>query len=103
MKTFKDFTGAEGIDKVVECAPYVTEIIIDTEIMGQVDKLSWLELGAKVVKTHSEAFSKLRVALGNEESSDSLSLSYSAAQLMKEILNNKEAIDFFTSFAKTKE
>jgi hypothetical protein len=103
MKTFKDFTGAEGIDKIVECAPYVTEIIIDTEIMGQVDKLSWLELGAKIIKKHGEAFNKIRFALGNEKCDDSLSLSYSAAQLMKEILNNKEAIDFFTSFPKTEE
>ena len=102
MKTFKDFTGTEGIDKVIECAPYINEIIIDSEIIKQIDNLSWLELGALVVKNHGEAFNKVRIALGNEENVDSIGLAYSAAQLMKEILTNKDTLDFFTSFVKTK-
>ena len=102
MKTFKDFTGTEGIDKVIECAPYINEIIIDTDIMSKIDDMSWLELGAMIVKNHAEAFGKIRTALGNEESENSIGLSYSAAQLMKEVLADKDTLDFFTSFAKTK-
>lgn len=99
MKTFKDYTGTEGIDKVIECAPYVTEIITDGELMGQLDKLSWIELGANVLKKHGEAFEKIRKALGNDEETDSLGLSFAASQFMKEIISNKDTIDFFTSFA----
>ena len=103
MKTFKDFTGNEGIDKVIECAPYINEIIIDTEIMSKIDDMSWLELGGMIIKNHGETFEKLRTALGNDKSENSVGLAYSAAQLMKEILSDKDTLDFFTSFAKTKE
>lgn len=102
MKTFKDYTGTEGIDKVIECAPYVTEIITDSEIMKDLDKLSWLELGATVLKKHGEAFENIRKALGNDEETDSLGLSFAASQFMKEIITNKDTIDFFTSFAASK-
>lgn len=98
MKTFKDYKGAESIDKVIECAPYVTEIITDSEIMKDLEKLSWLELGATVLKKHGEAFDKIRKALGNDDESDSLGLSFAASQLMKEIITNKDTLDFFTSF-----
>lgn len=103
MKTFKDFTGTEGIDKVIECAPYITEIISDSEIMSKIDSISWLEMGGMIVKKHGETFNKLREALGNEKNENSVGLAYSAAQLMKDLLEDKDTLDFFTSFAKTEE
>lgn len=102
MKTFKDYTGTEGIDKVIECAPYINEIIIDTEIMSKIDSLSWLEMGAMIVKKHGDAFDKIRTALGNEKNENSVGLAYSAAQLMMDLLADKDTLDFFSSFAKTK-
>ena len=102
MKTFKDYTGTEGIDKVLECASDVNEIITDSDIMKAIDSMSWLEMGATVVKKHGEAFDRIRAALGNEENTNSMGLAYSAAQLMKDILTDKDTLDFFMSFAKTK-
>ena len=103
MKTFNDFKGAEGIDKVIECAPYINEIIVDTEIIDKIDSMSWIEMGAMIVKKHGDAFEKIRTALGNDKSENSVGLAYSAAQLMKEILSDKDTLDFFTSFVKTKD
>ena len=100
MKTFKDYTGEEGIDKVIECAPFINEIITDKDVMENLDKMSFLEMGATIVKNHGKAFKEVRKALGNEDT-DSIGLSYSAAQLMKELLTNKDILDFFTSFANT--
>ena len=102
MKTFKDYIGIEGIDKVIECAPYINEILIDTEIMGKIDSMSWLEMGAMIVKKHGEIFNKIRAALGNEKNDNSVGLAYSAAQLMMDLLADKDTLDFFSSFAKTK-
>ena len=68
--------------------------------MENLDKMSFLEIGATIVKNHEKAFKELRKALGNEDT-DSIGLAYSAAQLMKELLTNKDTLDFFTSFAKT--
>lgn len=103
MKTFNDFKGAEGIDKVIECAPYINEIIVDTEIMGKIDSMSWLEMGAMIVKKHGDAFEKIRTALGNAKSENNIGLAYSAAKLMKELLSDEDTLDFFISFAKTKD
>ena len=102
MKTFKDFTGTEGIDKVIECAPYINEILVDTEIMSRIDNMSWLEMGAMIVKKHGDTFNKLRTALGNDKNENSVGLAYSAAQLMMDLLADKDTLDFFSSFAKTK-
>lgn len=102
MKTFKDYTGTEGIDKVIECAPDINEIIMDSEIMSAIDSMSWLEMGATVIKKHSEAFDRVRKALGNEPGENGVGLAFSAAQLMKDILTDKDTLDFFMSFAKTK-
>ena len=102
MKTFRDFTGTEGIDKVIECASDINEIVTDAEIMSAIDNMSWLELGAKVIKKHNEAFERVRKALGNDDSESSLGLAYSAAQLMKDILTDKDTLDFFMSFTKVK-
>ena len=101
MKTFNDYPISEGgIDKVVECAPYINEILADSEIMGNIKGKTWVEVGALVVKEHGEAFEKIRQALGNEEEAESVGLAFGAAQLMHEILSNQDIVDYFISFAK---
>ena len=60
MKSFKDFTGIEGIDKLTELAPVVIELMSDKDIWQSVtEDTAWIELGTKMYKAHTEACEKL--------------------------------------------
>ena len=100
MKGFNDYTGTEGIDKLVECAPYVTEIIKDKEIMEGLSNKTWLEVGAMVYKAHTKACNKMFEILDHKPES-SLGLVSATAQIMSEILSDEDTIDFFISAGKS--
>lgn len=60
MKSFKDFNGIDGIDKLTELAPIVAEMITDKEIFNEVtEDTAWIELGTKMYKAHTDACEKL--------------------------------------------
>ena len=100
MKSFNDYTGAEGIDKLIECAPYVSELLTDSEILSNMTDMSWIELGAAMYKAHSETCDKLFEAL-DQKPDNSLGLVSATAQIMAEIFGNKDMIDFFVSASKS--
>lgn len=97
MKTFNDFTGLDGIDKLTECAQYVGEILADREAFKDTKKdTSWLEVAAKVYKAHKDACDKLLKELEYEPAS-SLEIIKSVAKILRETFNDKEILSFFIS------
>ncbi|MBP5379708.1 MAG: hypothetical protein J6Y64_09240 [Ruminococcus sp.] len=100
MKSFNDYTGAEGIDKLVECSPYVAELLTDSDILSKMGDMSWIELGGAMYKAHSEACDKLFEILDHKPD-NSLGLVSATAQVMAEIFSNKDMIDFFVSASKS--
>ena len=101
MKTLNDYQGAEGIDKLLECSPYISEILSDGEIMRMAAEKTWLELGAEVYKAHTESMNKLLSALDHEPD-NAVSAISASAQVMADLLTNKDLIDFFISLGKKK-
>lgn len=102
MRSFNDYTGIEGIDKLVECAPYVAEILNDREIYSNMKGKSWLELGAVTYKTHSECFDKLFEILDHKPET-SISITSAVAQILVEIYGNQDLLEFFASMGKIAE
>lgn len=101
MKTLNDYQGTEGIDKLLECAPYITEIIGDTEIISKAADMPWIKLGGEVYKKHTDACNKLFEALDHTPESP-ISAMAATAQVMAELLTNQDLIDFFISLSKVK-
>ena len=98
MKTFNDFSGVEGIDKLMECAPLVGELISDREIMeGVGENTLWVELGVSLYKAHTETCNKLFIALGNEATDNSMEIISGMTQILHEVMGNKEMLGFFAS------
>lgn len=103
MKTLKDFSGEEAIDKVIEVSPYITPLISDSEIMGDLEHTDIGTLGATALKKHPEECRKLREALGNEPASSALGEAYGISQILIEVIMDKDILDFFASMNKTME
>ena len=101
MKTLKDFTGSEAIDKVIEVSPYITPLITDKEIMGELENADIGTIGAIALKNHPEECRKLREALGNEPATSALGEAYGISQILIEVITDKDILDFFTSMSKT--
>ena len=97
MKRFSEFTGAEGIDKLIECAPLVAEMITDAGIMSTVgEETAWSDLGAKMYKAHTEACNKLFTLLEFEPES-SLDIIRGVSQILSETLKDGTLAGFFIS------
>lgn len=97
MKRFSEFTGTEGIDKLMECAPLVAEMITDAGIMSTVsEETAWSDLGAKMYKAHTKACDKLFVLLGFEPES-SLDIIKGVSQILSETLKDGALAGFFIS------
>lgn len=101
MKTFNDFTGLEGVDKLIECAPFVGELLSDKKNLAKMSEMTWIELGATMYKAHTKACDKLFEAL-DAKPDTSIGLVSATAQIMAEIFGNKDMIDFFISASKAK-
>lgn len=101
MKTIKDYDGTEAIDKVIEISEYITPIIADSDIMGDLENTDVGKLGALALKKYPEECNKIREALGNEPAASALGAAYGMSQLIFEILSDKDIIDFFLSMSKT--
>ncbi|WP_303834735.1 hypothetical protein [Ruminococcus flavefaciens] len=101
MKTLNDYQGAEGIDKLLECAPYINELISDKETMQNIEEKSWIQLGGELYKAHTETCNALFRALDHEPE-NAISAISATAQVMAELLTNKDLIDFFISLRKEK-
>ena len=100
MKTINDYNGTEGIDKLIECVPYINELIGDLALINQLKDRSWLSIGGEVYKKHTEACTNLFKILDHEPE-NVVSAVAATAQIMSELLNNKELLDFFMSLGKT--
>lgn len=99
MKSFKDFTGIEGIDKLTELAPVVIELMSDKDIWQSVtEDTAWIELGTKMYKAHTEACEKLYKELEYEPTS-SIELVSGIAHILRELYNDKDLLSFFISMS----
>lgn len=101
MKTIKDWDGTEAIEKVIEISEYITPIILDKDIMGDLENTDMGKLGALALKKYPEECANIRTALGNEPATSALGAAYGMSKLIFEILSDKDIIDFFLSMSKT--
>ena len=101
MKTFNDYMGTEGIDKLMECVPYITEILSDKDTMKAVENKSWLEIGGMIYKAHTETCDKLLNALDSKPDKP-IGIVSSIAKIFSELLTDRDMIDFFMSASKMK-
>lgn len=101
MKTLNDYQGAEGIDKLLECAPYINELISDKNAMQNIEDKSWIQLGGEIYKAHTETCNALFKVLDHEPE-NAISAISATAQVIAELLTNRDLIDFFISLNKEK-
>ena len=101
MKTLNDYSGAEGVDKLIECSPYISEILGDAEIMSNLQDKSLMQIGGEVYKAHTEICNKLFAVLDHEPE-NAISAVTATAQVIAELLTNQDLLDFFTSLGKQK-
>ena len=95
-----EFKGLEkGIDKLMECAPYINEILADKELLSGLSDMTWIELGGAVYKKHTETCDKLLSALDHKPDT-AIGLVSATAQIMGEIFTNQELLDFFMSMSR---
>ena len=100
MKTLNDYQGAEGIDKLLECAPYISELLSDTAKINDISEKSWLQLGGEVYKNHTDSCNALFKALDHEPE-NAISAISATAQVLAELLTNTDLLDFFISLSKS--
>ena len=50
MKTLKDYEGNQAIDMVLAVSPYITPLITDKDIMGNLENADIGSLGATALK-----------------------------------------------------
>ena len=101
MKTLNDYSGAEGVDKLIECSPFISEILGDADILSKTKDKTLLQIGGEVYKAHTETCNKL-FAILDHEPENAISAATATAQVMAELLTNQDLIDFFTSLSKQK-
>ena len=101
MKTLNDYSGAEGVDILIECSPLITEILGDSKIMKELEGKSLMQVGGEVYKAHTETCNKL-FAILDHEPENAISAVTATAQVMAELLTNQDLLDFFTSLGKQK-
>lgn len=101
MKTLKDYEGNQAIDMVLAVSPYITPLITDKDIMGNLENADIGSLGATALKKYPDECKALREALGNEPAESVMGEAYGIAQILVEIIMDKDIIDFFTSMNKT--
>lgn len=97
---FNELKGADGIDKLIECSPYVNEIFGDSEIFGKDDIGSFGEVAIPVYKKHKEAVSKIFdiLEIKPERSTEIIT---EVITMLSDILRDAETASFFTSTSKS--
>lgn len=101
MKTLKDFSGSEAIDKMLEISKYITPLITDKDVMGDLESKDVGSIGAMALKKYPDECRNLREALGNEPASSVLGEAYGISQILIEFITDKDVMDFFMSMNKT--
>lgn len=96
---FNELTGAEGIDKLLECAPYVDEIFADKDIFGTDNIGSFGEIAIPVYKNHKEAVNKIFdiLEIKPERSTEIIT---EVITMLGDILRDAETASFFTATSK---
>lgn len=65
------FNEIKEIDTLMECVPYVDDIMSDTKLFDSVKEKSWIQAAAPIYKAHKESIDKLMDILGERPESDS--------------------------------
>lgn len=93
---FSELKGLEGIDTLLECAPYVDEIFGDKDIFGSTEIGSFGEVAISVYKKHKDAISKL-FDIMDIKSERSTEIIAEIVTMLGDILRDAETASFFTS------
>lgn len=93
---FSELKGLDGVDTLLECAPYIDEIFGDKDIFGNTDIGSFGEVAISVYKAHKDAISKLFdiMDIKPERSTEIIT---EVITLLSDILRDAETASFFTS------
>lgn len=101
MKTLKDYSGSEAIEIMLEVSKYITPLITDKDIMGDMASMDVGKIGAMALKKYPDECRELRKALGNEPATNVVGEAYGISQILLEFITDKDVMDFFTSMNKT--
>lgn len=96
---FSELKGLDGVDTLLECAPYVDEIFGDKDIFGNTDIGSFGEVAISVYKAHKDAISKLFdiMDIKPERSTEIIT---EVITMLGDILRDAETASFFTATSK---
>lgn len=95
--TFKDLKGLEGIDKMVECAPYIDEIFGDKDIFND-DIGTFGEIAIPAYKKHTDSFNHIFDILEIDHE-DSLGIIQNVVMILRDLTGNAEVASFFTGIS----
>jgi hypothetical protein len=93
---FNELKGLEGIDTLLECAPYVDEIFGDKDIFNTSDIGSFGEVAISVYKAHKDAVNKL-FDIMDIKPERSTEIIMELITMLSDILRDAETASFFTS------
>jgi hypothetical protein len=96
---FNELKGLEGIDTLLECAPYVDEIFGDKDIFSSADIGSFGEVAISVYKMHKNAVDKL-FEIMDIKPERSTEIITEIITMLGDILRDAETASFFTSTSK---
>lgn len=96
---FNELKGLEGIDTLLECAPYIDEIFGDKNIFDSTDIGSFGEVAISVYEKHKDAISKLFeiMDIKLERSTEVIT---EIVTMLGDILKDAETASFFMSTSK---
>lgn len=92
--TFKEIT---NIDKLMECVPFVDEILSDTKLFASLGDKSWYAAAVPIYKAHKGSFDSLMGIL-EEKPESAVGTVSTVAKILVEILKDEEIAHFFMQF-----
>lgn len=88
------FNEIKEIDTLMECVPYVNDILGDTELLEQLKDKSWIEAAAPLYKAHKDSFDNL-MAILDEKPESAVKTVSTVARIITEIFKDEETMPFF--------
>jgi len=88
------FSEIKEIDTLMECVPYVNDILGDTELFTSLKDKTWIEAATPLYKAHKESFDTLMGIL-DEKPESAVKFVSTVARIIAEIFKDEETAPFF--------
>ena len=88
------FNEIKEIDTLMECVPFVNDILGDTELFATLKDKTWFEAAAPLYKAHKDSFDTLMGIL-DEKPENAVKTLTTVARIIAEIFKDEETAPFF--------